>query len=131
MAAPRGRPRRIDADTTSVIETVRGEELICRLAKDLNIYGFACPVHGLRFYAIAQPGTALRPSILQAAADDVRLPAAGRLLCCDMCNSALGWHSSHTGNNALRVPMTAYDDLRAIADAERSERKRRAERRSN
>ena len=108
-------------------EVVSGGALAKRLSAGLMVYGFACQEHGLRFYAVASPGTAVTSEHIRAV-EGAALPRLGRLLVCDQCGGVLGWLSPDIAVRSMVVPASALRDLEAICNAERSRRRAEAQR---
>jgi len=119
--------RRRRSDTTTIGEMVRGDALVKRLSAGLQVYGFACPTHGLRFYAVVSPGTAVGSEHVHPV-EGATLPRPGRPLVCDECGQAMGWSGPVVQSSSMLVPADALDDLETIRDNERRRRNAAAQR---
>jgi hypothetical protein len=92
-----------------------------RLSAGLTVYGFACAEHGLRYYAIVSPGTAVTAEHIQAARG-ATLPQDGAALVCDRCAGELGWLGPHVKARSLQVPAEALSAIESIRDDEHARR---------
>jgi hypothetical protein len=97
---------------------VHGRDLKVSLGGEVWLYGFACPTHGLRYYAASQPGEPLSAASWHpfTTVPGERDLEAGDFIVCQVCRSPLAWACGQDDPcNDMLVPAQALVSLRRLA----------------
>lgn len=107
--AQRGRPRK------TPLPECTGEDLCIQLYGGLNLYGFACWEHGLRYVMQAHPGDAMSIGKAQPVNGAEAPDPVGRGIQCDICAESMAYAGRH--GRGRKAPGEALQQLEQLAEA--------------
>jgi len=96
---------------------VPGYILYAPIANGKFMFGFACPVHGLRQVAIGRLDDAVDIATFRMM-DGVPRPHANEQVVCNVCGERLAAPVAGWGTDCVMVPEKVLADLRTLAAAE-------------